>query len=108
MMSPFPGLWVWLTHLCEEPSSSGDAETLAAREKPGVDTEDEERIYTIVQEQGGRARQQTIIAQTGWSPSKVSRGLSRMESKGCIARITTGREKIVVLPEYLPGQADAK
>lgn len=107
-MSPLPGFRELVATVREELTSSGDAERLADGGVQGLDTEHEERIYTIVQRHGGRVRQQTIIEETEWSPSKVSRDLTRMESKGCIGRMTTGREKIVVLPECIPGQFDGK
>lgn len=107
-MSPLSEFGEWGATVREELTSSGDAETLADGGVRELDTEHEERIYTIVQQHGGRVRQQTIIEEMEWSPSKVSRDLTQMESKGCIGRLTTGREKIVVLPEYIPGQFDGK
>lgn len=107
-MSPLPELRELVAIIRKELTSSGDAETLADGGIQGLDTEHEERIYAIVEQHGGRVRQQTIVEETEWSPSKVSRDLTRMESKGCIGRMTTGREKIVVLPECIPGHLDGE
>lgn len=100
-MSPFSGLRALVTNLREELASSADAESLGTAEVPGLVREDEKRIYAILSDNGGQVRQQTIVEETEWSPSKVSRSLTRMESKGYIGRITKGREKTVVLPEDL-------
>lgn len=60
---------------------------------------DQDRIYSVVSGHGGSVRQQTIIEETGWSPSKVSRLLQEMERASCVDRSAVGREKVVELPE---------
>lgn len=61
-------------------------------------------IYRLLLESGGRIRQQEVGAQTGMSPSKISKQLSTMEENGAIVRVTVGREKIVCHPEMGPTQ----
>lgn len=78
-------------------------------EAAGIDTrnaapgnEQHDRIVSVVSRFGGRVRQRTIVAETGWSQAKVSRLLGDMETTERIARVAVGREKIVVFPEQLP------
>lgn len=56
---------------------------------------DEDRIMQLLSESDGRLRQSEIVAETGWSKSKVSRLLSRMEDDGKITKITVGRENLI-------------
>lgn len=60
--------------------------------------EQQERLYSLVSDHGGRVRQQTLIEETGWSPSKVSVVLQELESSGSVVRIAVGRENLVALP----------
>lgn len=56
---------------------------------------DENRIMQLLSESDGRLRQSAIVSETGWSKSKVSRLLSRMEDDGKITKITVGRENLI-------------
>jgi uncharacterized membrane protein len=56
---------------------------------------DEDRILQLLSESDGRLRQSEIVAETGWSKSKVSRLLSRMEEDDRITKITVGRENLI-------------
>lgn len=68
----------------------------------------EEEVLFILRQRGGRVRQQTIVGELRWSPSKVSRLLTEMEETGQIERAETGREKVVALPGRLPRPANAE
>lgn len=56
---------------------------------------DEDRIQQLLDENGGRLHQSEIVSKTGWSKSKVSRLLSRMEDDGLITKISVGRENLI-------------
>jgi uncharacterized membrane protein len=56
---------------------------------------DEDRIQQLLDESGGRLHQSEIVSETGWSKSKVSRLLSRMEDDDQITKITVGRENLI-------------
>lgn len=78
----------------------------------GVDPEallsDEDRVRRLLSNAGGHLRQQAIVKETGWSKSKVSRLLSRMEDEGAVTKINVGRENIISLPgEEPPGSQSA-
>lgn len=62
----------------------------------------EEVVYDYLKSQDGIAPQGDLKRATGWSTSKTSRILSRMESDGWIVRYQVGREKVVCLPGNEP------
>lgn len=61
-----------------------------------------DEILALLDAYDGRMWQQDVVAETGFSPAKVSRDLSDLEADGKIARVRKGRQKIVVDPERLP------
>lgn len=69
--------------------------------KPMAAREDRERIRSLVRQYDGRVYQQTIIEETGWSPTKVSLLLTELEKEGLVTRIAVGWENVVALPEQL-------
>jgi len=71
----------------------------AAEEKlSGKFESEEEIIINLLKASGGRMRQSAIAEKCGFSRSKTSKLLKRLEQEGKIERKTKGREKIVSLP----------
>jgi hypothetical protein len=67
-----------------------------------VDTEllsDEERVERLLEDNGGRMKQATIVKETDWSDAKVSQLLSTMEDEGRIDKLRIGRENLISFPE---------
>lgn len=64
--------------------------------------EPETFVTRLLQEQGGRLKQQAFTDYTDWSEPTVTRLLTEMEAEGAIERVTVGREKVVCLPEHAP------
>jgi len=60
---------------------------------------EEEMIISLLRASGGRIRQSAIAEKCGFSRSKTSKLLKRLEEEGKIEREVKGREKIVSLPE---------
>ncbi|RRJ30489.1 helix-turn-helix transcriptional regulator [Halocatena pleomorpha] len=58
---------------------------------------DEDRILSLLRENGGRMKQVKIVEQTGWSKSKVSMLLSEMDDEDLISKLRVGRENIISL-----------
>ncbi|MCU4752080.1 hypothetical protein OB919_08800 [Halobacteria archaeon AArc-curdl1] len=86
--------------------SSDGAQTGAA--DPITDAEllsDEDRVVSLIRENGGRMKQVNIVDETGWSKSKVSMLLSEMESEGTISKLRVGRENIISLDGFEPEAA---
>ena len=63
---------------------------------------DEDRVVTLIRENGGRMKQVNIVEETGWSKSKVSMLLSDMEEDGTISKLRVGRENIISLEGFEP------
>ncbi|WP_255195071.1 helix-turn-helix transcriptional regulator [Halorarius litoreus] len=59
-------------------------------------------VEKLLASNDGRLRQCSICDATRLSASTTSRLLSEMEADGQVVRITTGREKVVCLPEHAP------
>ena len=63
----------------------------------------EEIVMQYLSESGGKTWQRDIVTQMEWSASKTSRVLSGLEDEGQVVRLPMGRQKIVSLPNQLPG-----
>ena len=66
---------------------------------------DEGQVLKLLRENRDRMKQVDIVEETGWSKSKVSRLLSRMEERGDINRLRVGRGNIVYLDGAKPSGA---
>ena len=66
---------------------------------------DEDRIVDLLETNGGRMQQTTIVEETGWSKSKVSTLLSEMAEEGLVSKLRVGRENIVSLAGHEPAAA---
>ncbi|WP_256390762.1 helix-turn-helix transcriptional regulator [Natronoarchaeum rubrum] len=66
---------------------------------------DEDRVTSLLEENGGRMKQVNIVEETGWSKSKVSMLLSDMEEEGQISKLRVGRENIISLDGHEPEAA---
>ena len=78
-------------------------EQTAARQEPDKPTRmlsgDQQSVVAILSERNGSMWQAELVRETGFSDSKASRLLSRMESEGHIRRIRDGMGKRVELVE---------
>lgn len=60
---------------------------------------DEERVLTLIEQNGGRMKQADIVTETDWSNAKVSQLLSQMADDGDIEKLRIGRENLIRLPD---------
>ena len=60
---------------------------------------DEERVERLLEQNGGRMKQATIVDETDWSDAKVSQLLSAMAEEGRVDKLRLGRENLISLPE---------
>ena len=60
---------------------------------------DEERVEYLLEQNGGRMKQATIVTETGWSNAKVSQLLSSMDEEDRVDKLRIGRENLISLPE---------
>ncbi|MFB6083377.1 MAG: helix-turn-helix transcriptional regulator [Halorientalis sp.] len=89
-------------------SESGDAAADPEPESAVADEElltDEDRVISLLEDNGGRMKQATIVDETDWSKSKVSMLLSDMEEEERISKLRVGRENIISLKGHEPDAA---
>ncbi|ELZ30459.1 hypothetical protein C474_11621 [Halogeometricum pallidum JCM 14848] len=82
--------------------SMSDDEDAAEAAEPEVDLSllsDEERIERLLERNGGRMKQATIVAETDWSDAKVSQLLSAMAEEGRVDKLRLGRENLISVPD---------
>jgi hypothetical protein len=78
---------------------------------PGPDPEllsDEERVEYLLERNGGRMKQASIVKETGWSNAKVSQLLSSMDEEDRVDKLRIGRENLISLPEESVGDLAAE
>lgn len=108
------GWWYWRRREDGEPSPATESTTPPTAPDGHAGSQetaemgpltDEDHIQELLGEHGGRMHQSQIVAETGWSKSKVSRLLSRMEDDGQITKISVGRENLITRPGDEPKHA---
>lgn len=67
---------------------------------------DEERVEYLLERNGGRMKQATIVKETGWSNAKVSQLLSSMDDADRVDKLRIGRENLISLPGEGIGELD--
>ena len=91
-----------------EPETEETAGADPEPESPVPDEElltDEDRVLSLLEDNGGRMKQANIVDETGWSKSKVSMLLSDMEDDEHISKLRVGRENIISLKGHEPDAA---
>ena len=59
----------------------------------------EERVLRLLDEQGGRIKQQAVVSELGWTEAKTSQVVSGLREAEAIEVFRVGRENVLVLPE---------
>lgn len=59
----------------------------------------DEQVLRVLEQHGGRMRQQQIVAATGWTEAKTSQVISGLRAEGKIEGFRLGRENILSLPD---------
>ncbi len=67
---------------------------------------DEERVIHLLEHNGGRMKQASIVKETDWSNAKVSQLLSSMAEEGTVEKLRIGRENLITLVDR-DGELDA-
>ena len=95
------------TGVTGDEASAADEGSTAVEEVPTEFLSDEEVVFTLLDDHGGRMRQADLVEETDWSKSKVSRVLSAMEDDDTIVKVDVGRGNVVMRPEDLPPGAES-
>ncbi len=90
-LPPEPGKWT------DEGNDVTEDDILRAYDLLEKFDKDEETIIKVIAERGGRIEQKELPDLTGFSKSKVSRVLKRLDSLGAVRRVSSGKTKIVEL-----------
>jgi hypothetical protein len=86
----------------EENETGVDESAAGAAAGDGIDEEllsDEERVEHLLERNGGRMKQATIVKETGWSNAKVSQLLSSMADEDRVDKLRIGRENLISFPD---------
>lgn len=59
----------------------------------------EERVVEILRQLGGRAKQQQIVQELGWTDAKTSQVVGRLREDGSVEGFRLGRENVLILSE---------
>lgn len=78
----------------DEPPST----TASGGMKPSL-MSNEERVITLLEECGGRLKQQEIARHLGWTEAKTSSVIKQMREEGIVVAFRLGRENVVSLDE---------
>jgi hypothetical protein len=79
-----------------------DSDNAGQAADDGIDEEllsDEERVERLLERNGGRMKQATIVKETGWSNAKVSQLLSAMAEDDRVDKLRIGRENLISFPD---------
>ena len=115
LLVPFPWLLVagaavlvvagagwWMTR-GDDPTES--AEPTQSGESPQPDRpppellSNEERVLWLLEEQGGRMKQQEVVSELEWTEAKTSQVVGQLREDGEIEVFRIGRENVLALPE---------
>ncbi|MFB6120164.1 MAG: helix-turn-helix transcriptional regulator [Halobacteriaceae archaeon] len=86
------------------PTAGGEAEAEAeaeteTEEPPAELLSNEERVLRLLENRGGRVKQQEIVSEFDWTAAKTSQVVSEMHEAGQIEKFRLGRENVIKLPE---------
>jgi len=86
-------------------SSAGQATEQAAETDTEPDPSllsNEEQVMRLLEANGGRMKQQTVVEELGWTDAKTSKVISGMREDGTIESFRIGRENVLTTPDDDP------
>lgn len=79
-------------------AAGGDADEETAGTAPEELLSDEERVVRLLEEHGGRMKQQAVVEELDWSETKTSQVVKELHEDEKIERYRLGRENVLALP----------
>lgn len=77
-----------------------DAVSDTETESPDLELlSNEEQVLHVVEEHGGRIKQQEIVTELGWTDAKTSKVISEMTDDNLLEKYRLGRENVITLPD---------
>ena len=89
----------------EVEAASNESTEGAAETGPEPDSSllsNEEQVMQLLEANGGRMKQQTVVEELGWTDAKTSKVVSGMREAGTIESFRIGRENVLTTPEDDP------
>jgi len=83
----------------ESRQESGAGAPEGGNDAPSELLSNEERVTRFLTERGGRARQQELVSETGWTEAKTSQVVSGMRESGDLESFRIGRENVLKIPD---------
>ncbi|MFB6071492.1 MAG: helix-turn-helix transcriptional regulator [Halobacterium sp.] len=83
----------------ESGAAGGAAAGAASEEPPEELLSNEERVKRFLESQGGRAKQQAVVEELGWTEAKTSQVVKEMRENDELESFRIGRENVLKLPE---------
>lgn len=80
-------------------AGAGAAAGEASEETPDELLSNEERVKKFLREQGGRAKQQDVVDEMGWTEAKTSQVVKEMRESDELESFRIGRENVLKLPD---------
>lgn len=77
----------------------GDGEDDADDGPPAELLSNEEQVLRLLEDNGGRIKQQDVVQTLGWTDAKTSQVVSRLREEDEIESFRIGRENVLVLPD---------
>ncbi|WP_049907133.1 DUF7343 domain-containing protein [Halovivax asiaticus] len=65
----------------------------------------EERVLSLLRSNGGRMKQQTVVAELDWTEAKTSQVVGDLRDGGAVEVFRLGRENVLAVPDHEPGSA---
>jgi hypothetical protein len=82
------------------PDEDDPPATAATDDRPSLDLlSNEEQVVEVLKRSDGRAKQQHIIEELGWTDAKTSSVVSQLRDNGTIEGFRLGRENVLRLPD---------
>jgi len=112
-----PAAWVWvvaalvIVAVAAAVAVSVDAVPwpVGGEEGPGDRAllSNEEQVQAVLEEHGGRLKQQEVAAKLDWTDAKTSKVIRQMRDADAIETFRIGRENVVTLPDTDPADPDS-
>jgi len=89
------GFW-WRGRAPDEPAP---AEPASATDPPDELLSNEERVLRLLEQHGGRMKQQQVVEELGWTDAKTSQVVGELRESGRVDVFRLGRENVIDLPD---------
>ncbi|WP_265110475.1 helix-turn-helix transcriptional regulator [Halosolutus halophilus] len=80
-------------------AATADRDAEAERAVPDEFLSNEERVLRLLEDRGGRMKQQDVVSELGWTDAKTSKVVSGLREEGKLESFRLGRENVLTLPE---------